>query len=94
MLIVGFGRSPQFNCPRHPGGLRALGSKKYGQSAWDMGGREHDLAELRERRNAAVTKGLRKMFKFFKKGAGVNDRDGLTDNKQGIVVPVGFFDYL
>ena len=41
--------------------------KKYGQTAFDMGGREHDLTELRERRNVAVRKGLRKMFKFFKK---------------------------
>ena len=32
-----------------------------------MAGREHDLAELRERRNAAVLKGLRRMYKFFKK---------------------------
>ena len=45
----------------------AVAAKKYGQSAFDMAGREHDLAELRERRNAAVVKGLRKMFKFFRK---------------------------
>jgi hypothetical protein len=44
----------------------AVPAKKYGQSAWDMAGKEHDLNELRERRNAAVTKGLRKMYKFFK----------------------------
>ena len=31
-----------------------------------MSGKEHDLVELRERRNAAVTKGLRRMYKFFK----------------------------
>ena len=44
----------------------AAPAKKYGQSAYDMSGQEHDLNELRERRNAAVTKGLRKMYKFFK----------------------------
>ncbi len=41
--------------------------KRYGNTAWDMGGKEHDLGELRERRNAAVRRGLRKMFKFFRR---------------------------
>ena len=41
--------------------------KQYGQTAKDLAGREHDLTELRERRNTAITKGLRKMHKFFKK---------------------------
>ena len=42
-------------------------TKKYGQSAYDLKGNEYDLTELRDRRNAAVSKGLRKMYKFFKK---------------------------
>ena len=46
--------------------VQAEPKKKYGQSAFDMAGKEHDLTELRERRNAAVSKGLRKMYKFFK----------------------------
>ena len=42
-------------------------TKKYGQSAYDLKGNEYDLTELRDRHNAAVSKGLRKMYKFFKK---------------------------
>ena len=40
---------------------------KYGQICWDMRGREHDLVAMRGQRNAAVTRGLRHMFRFFKK---------------------------
>ena len=41
--------------------------KKYGQLARDMHGREHDLVELREQRYKAVVKGLKHMYKFFKR---------------------------
>ena len=40
---------------------------KYGNIAFDMAGQMHDIAALRERRNAAVTKGMIFMHKFFKK---------------------------
>jgi hypothetical protein len=36
---------------------------KYGNIGFDMAGQMHDLAELRERRNAAVTKGMIFMHK-------------------------------
>ena len=38
----------------------------YGNIAFDMAGNKHDIAALRERRNAAVTKGMNFMHKFFK----------------------------
>jgi len=40
---------------------------KYGNIAFDMAGQMHDIAALRERRNAAVTKGMIFMHTFFKK---------------------------
>ena len=42
-------------------------AKNYGNVAFDMSGRPHDIAELRERRNTAIVKGLKMMHKFFKK---------------------------
>jgi hypothetical protein len=42
-------------------------AKNYGNVAFDMSGRPHDIADLRERRNAAIVKGLKMMHKFFKK---------------------------
>lgn len=39
----------------------------YGNIAFDLAGGQHDIAALRERRNAAVTKGMVFMHKFFKK---------------------------
>ena len=40
---------------------------QYGNIAFDTKGNQHSLAELRDRRNAAVTKGMIFMHKFFKK---------------------------
>ena len=39
----------------------------YGNICFDMAGQMHDIAALRERRNAAVTKGMIFMHRFFKK---------------------------
>ena len=40
---------------------------KFGNTCFDMSGKPHDLAELRERRYTAVMKGLSFLYKFFKK---------------------------
>ena len=45
----------------------AASKPKYGNLAFDTRGNSYDIAELRARRNVAVTKGMNYLYKFFKK---------------------------
>lgn len=45
----------------------AKAAKQYGNTVCDASGAEHDLAELRDRRNAAVSRGMKHMYKFFRR---------------------------
>ena len=40
---------------------------KYGNLAFDTRGNSYDIAELRAKRNVAVTKGMNYLHRFFKK---------------------------